>query len=99
MIECWQHLIDQQLDRRQPREAAAVKHKIVDPQLDKRLHLFDELRGRADKVLFHLVRGLFPQLQPPCCELHSSQTLKVGVTQIVVFFVVACCYCNRVVCA
>jgi hypothetical protein len=61
-IECRQHLMDQHLDCRQPGEAAAVEHEVVDPQLDERLHLFDELRGGADEVFAYLVPVAFAHL-------------------------------------
>jgi hypothetical protein len=53
-IECRQHLVHQQLDRRQAREAAAIEHEVVDAELDERPHLLDDLRGGADDVLAHL---------------------------------------------
>ncbi len=55
LIEGWQHLGHQHFDGRQPREASAIKHEVVNPHLDERLHLLNYLRRSADKILAHLV--------------------------------------------
>lgn len=50
-IEGWQLLVDQRLDGRKAREVATVEQEAVDAQLDERLHLRGDLRGRADESL------------------------------------------------
>src|SRR5688500_9667456 len=64
-IECRQQHIYQHLARRQSCEAAAVEHEVVDAQLNERLHLLNDLRGSANKILAHLVRALLTQHSQP----------------------------------
>ena len=45
-----QHFLDQQVQAGQVGEAGAVEHEPRHPGGDERLHLRDDLRGRAEEV-------------------------------------------------
>src|SRR5437588_5911631 len=48
-VECWHHLRDQQLERRQVWKPTDGQHEVIDAEIDELLHLLSHLSSSADE--------------------------------------------------
>src|SRR6266571_4973639 len=77
-IECWHHLGDQQLERCQVWKPTALKHKVIDAEIDELLHLLYQLSRSADEgPLSPVVVGVeffYGSFCPPTHTTHNPRS-------------------------